>query len=132
MVPDSSQVTVGSGLSLRIQISGAADVGSVPFHLLFDPAVLRFEGGEEGGFLQGDGHQTAFFAAPTSAGNEVVVGLSRLGRTEGVQGAGDLCTLHFTVVGAGDAQLSFFRAKVRNSRNDPAPATFEPASVQAR
>lgn len=131
MVPSAVRVAVGDPLSIHVEIVGAADVGSVPFHVVYDPAVLRFEGGREGTFLKGDGRSTAFFAAPMSDGSEAVIGLSRLGAGDGIGGGGELCTLNFTAVGPGDAGLAFTRAHVRDSANRIVPAAFLPASVLA-
>ncbi len=132
MVADAAEVTVGAPVSLHMLIAEATDVGSVPFHVLFNSAVLRFERADEGSFLRGGGQQTAFFATPTSDLSSVVVGLSRLGRGDGVGGAGELCTLHFTAVGPGNAGLAFDRAKVKDSENRIAPASFVPASIEVR
>src|SRR5207247_10071327 len=101
-----TEVAVGGRVSVRIRIAGATDVGSVPFHVLYNPAVLKFEGGEEGSFLNGGGRETAFFAAPTTSGNEVVVGLSRLGSGDGIGGGGELCRPTFTVIAPGDTGLA--------------------------
>jgi hypothetical protein len=132
MVPSSDLVNVGSRLSIHVQISGAWDLGSVPFHVRYNPAVLRFEAGREGVFLGGDGKPTAFFTAPMSSGDEMVVGLSRLGEGTGIEGGGELCVLDFTVVGAGDAGLAFARAQLRDSDARLVPGRFEPAVVTAR
>jgi hypothetical protein len=104
----------------------------VPFHLTFDPRVLQFEFGEEGPFLSGDGAQTAFFAATTTDGSAVVVGLSRLGRVGGVGGDGGLCVLHFTAAAPGDAGLGFAGAKVRDSANRIVPSIFDAALLVVR
>ena len=127
MVPSSTEVLAGDPVSIAVEISSAADVGHVPFHLAYDSQVLEFESGDEGSFLGSDGVQTAFFA--TASRNAVVVGLSRLGKIEGVSGGGDLCILHFTAVGPGNAALGFSRAKVRDSSNQIVPSVFEPAIV---
>ena len=129
MSADAADTPVGTSVSIRVDIADATDVGSVPFHVLYNPSVLRFESGEEGPFLQGGGRQTAFFAAPTSDAKEVVVGLSRLGRGDGISGSGELCALHFTAIGPGNAGLGFAAAKVRDSENRIVPATFLPAAV---
>jgi len=131
MVPSTVQVAVGNPLSIRVEIVGASDVGSVPFHVVFNPAVLKFEAGREGRFLQGGGQATVFFAAPMSNGSEAVIGLSRLGAGSGIGGDGELCTLDFTVVGPGDAGLAFTRAHLRDSANRIAPSSFLSASVTA-
>ena len=129
MLPSASVINVGGSLAVSVVISSASDVGHVPFHVQFDSRVLQFEQGQEGGFLGSDGTQTAFFAAPTSRGDAVVVGLSRLGRVDGVDGAGELCVLHFTAVGPGNTMLSFARAKVRDSTNRIVPSVFTPTAI---
>jgi general secretion pathway protein D len=131
MVSQEGVVSVGDRVTLRIEIQGADDVGSVPFHVVFDPAVLRFEAGREGTFMNRGGRQTAFFAAPMSNGSDVAVGLSRLGRGDGIEGSGELCTLTFTVLGPGDASLAFVRAQVRDAQNRIVPADFQPTVLIA-
>ena len=131
MVPSAVQVGVGDLLSIRVEIAGAEDVGSVPFHVIYNPAVLRFEAGREGPFLRGDARPTAFFASAMSSGNEAAIGLSRLGAGHGIGGDGELCTLDFTVVGPGEAGLAFTRAHVRDSANRIVPAAFQSAAVKA-
>jgi len=129
---DTPEVAVGGRLSIRVVIANGANVGSVPFHVLFNPAILRFEGGQEGSFLGGDGRQTAFFASATSTGDTVVVGLSRLGGGEGMTGGGELCVLSFTAVASGPSGLQFASAKVRDGANRIAPSVFGAVPVQVR
>lgn len=122
-------VAVGERVSVVIEIVSASEVGHTPFHVTFDPRVLEFDHGVEGAFLQSDGNQTAFFAATSSRGGSVVVGLSRLGRVPGVSGSGDLCVLNFNAIGPGNAALAFSRAKVRDASNQIIPSIFQPAVV---
>jgi hypothetical protein len=129
LIPAATELFVGDHLAVVVLISGASDVGHVPFHLLFNSQVLNFEYGEEGLFLGSDGGQTAFFAAAASGGGSVVVGLSRLGRSEGVSGSGELCVLHFTAVGPGSTTLTFSREKVKDGSNQILPALFVPVSI---
>ena len=127
-----TELGVGERFAVVVKIRDATDVGHVPFHVAYDPAILRFESGEEGPFLRSDGGQTAFFAAPTSNAGSVVVGLSRLGRVPGVSGGGDLCTLHFEAVGPGTTLLVFQREKVRKADHSIVNASFERASLVVR
>lgn len=129
LVPEQRHLQVGERLMLRIEMVDGNDVGSVPFHLRFNPAVLEFLGGFEGSFLGSDGRATAFFAAPTSRGDEVVVGLSRLGAGDGIAGGGVLCELEFQVVGSGDAGLAFSREKVRDAHNRIVASVFDAGQV---
>ncbi len=131
MIPTAVEVSVGDRVSVQIAIEAGDNVGHVPFHVRFNPRVLQFEAGDEGSFLRSDGAPTAFFAAPTSDGATIVVGLSRLGQPAGVSGSGDLCTLHFIVVGPGDAGLAFARAKVKDPANRALPALFASAQLLA-
>lgn len=132
MLPSAVEVEVGDRVSVMIEISGATDLGHVPFHITMDPQVLQFEYGEEGNFLRSDGRQTAFFAAATRDASVVVVGLSRLRQGDGIHGGGDLCVLYFNAVGSGDARLGFARAKVRDSSNRIVPAEFLGTAIVVR
>jgi hypothetical protein len=132
MTAAKKKVAVGETLEIRIRIAGGRDVGSVPFHVLYDPKVLSFEAGEEGGFLKEQGTQTAFFATPTSAPGEVVVGLSRLGSGEGAGGGGELCVLRFRVLARGNAGLEFRRATVKDPHARVLPAEFKSARVRGK
>jgi hypothetical protein len=131
MLLPAAEVSVGDRVSIRIEIADGTNVGSVPFHVIYNPDVVEFESGEEGSFLGRDGRQTAFFAAAMNNGREVVVGLSRLGRGQGIAGHGVLCWLTFFVVGPGDAGLGFTRAHLRDSGNRIVPAEFETANLTA-
>ncbi len=132
MILDASEARVGDRVTLRVVIENARDVGSVPFYVAFDPAVLRFEGGQQGPFLGSDGRQAVFFASLTSSGDTVVIGLSRLGPGDGIHGAGELCALQFTAIGAGDSRLAFAREKVRDSANRIVPGVFQTAPLRIR
>jgi hypothetical protein len=132
LIPTVTELAVGDHLAVVVMISGASDVGHVPFHLLYNSQVLQFEYGEEGGFFGSDGRQTAFFAAPAGGGGGVVVGLSRLGGGDGISGGGELCVLHFTAIAPGPAAFAFSREKVRDSANQILLAVFLPAAVTVR
>jgi hypothetical protein len=129
MIPSAERVLVGQQVTVSVQIASGTDVGHVPFHLTFDPTVLSFESGLEGQFLASDGWQTVFFASPATDGNRIVVGLSRLGAAEGIDGGGVLCTLIFSAIGPGNAQLGFQSQKVKDSQNRVVPSLFVAGSV---
>jgi hypothetical protein len=132
MVTSPSNPAAGETLTVRVEITGAADVTSVPFHVVFVPAVLRFDHGSEGAFLGRDGQATSFFAAPVGAGGAVALGLSRLGQGAGATGNGLLCTLEFAALSPGPARLGFARAGVRDARTRVVPASFQAALVEVR
>jgi general secretion pathway protein D len=79
-----------------VTISGATSVGSVPFHLAFDPAYLTFTNfTNTSPFLGRDGAPVFVLATLGSGGREVVVGLSRQGNRPGVGGQGQLIQISF-------------------------------------
>jgi hypothetical protein len=130
LAPAATELTIGARLEVKVEIRNAADVGHVPFHLAFDPSVLRFDRGIEGPFLSSDGRQTAFFATPTTDSGTVVVGLSRLGRdVGGVSGGGLLCTLYFEAIGSGSTPIRFERQKVRSSKNAILDSFFRDSTI---
>jgi hypothetical protein len=132
VAPDRKSVREGGTVLLTVRIERGENVGHVPFHLNYDPTVLRFERAREGEFLRADGQGTAFIASPASAGSAVVVGLSRLGKQAGVAGNGELCVLEFTAIGSGDARLAFSRASVRDPDNRSIEAEFQPTTLIVR
>jgi hypothetical protein len=116
-------------VTIVVEIAEAHDVASVPFHLLFDPTVLQWQGGREGAFLSSDGHETVLMIAPSRDGSRVVVGHSRLDRESGASGQGLLCTLEFMAVGPGDGGLAIDRGAVVASSGAELASDFEVASV---
>jgi hypothetical protein len=132
MVVPAPIASIGQTVAVRVMIEGAAGVGSVPFNLEFNRAVLQFDRGTQGAFLGGDGWNVVFMVAPASAGNVVVVGLSRLGENEGIGGAGELCTIYFKVIGAGAANLRFANGSVRDGRNNVIAGSFDNTTLTAR
>lgn len=135
--PSRTRPRVGVTFKVTIRISGARDVGSVPFALRYDPALLEFLPGRsnEGGFLSGDGPATSFLARAgplPGGGTGVVVGLSRLDGRLGASGSGSLCTLTFRARSPGIATLSFVRGTILSPKTEELPSHFEGGSVKVR
>jgi hypothetical protein len=68
-------------------------------------------------------------ASDTTAGGEVVVGLSRMGGGAGISGSGVLATFEFQAVNPGDCGFVFVGASVKDPRAQNLPASFEPVTV---
>lgn len=119
----------GAQLAVRVMFDNARGVASVPFHLLFEPSVLRFTRATQGTLLTSDGQQAALMAAVTADGNRLVVGDARLGAATGISGSGEVCTLWFAVVGSGVSPLVFDQASVWIAGGGTSEATFENATV---
>jgi len=121
---------VGEVVRLDVSIENGSNVGSVPFHLHFDPSVLQFQPpGTEGPFLGADGARTVFLAGESGPGGEIVVGISRFGAPVGARGAGSLATFEFLAVGPGPVEFRFSVASVRDPLAKLLPAAFGAVSV---
>jgi general secretion pathway protein D len=114
---------VGNEITVRIFISQAGHVGSVPFHIAYDPKILQFENGAEGDFLKKDGASTVFNAQASTL-NEVFVALARLGVPTGADGDGTLCTLKFKALAPGKTALTFTEASLLDAGGQLLPAAF--------
>jgi general secretion pathway protein D len=131
VVPSRTSYSVGEQVVVDVAIENAANVGSVPFHLRYDPSVLQFLGpATEGSFMGADGTTTVFLATDVSGGGEIVVGLSRLQGPSGASGSGVLATFQFMAVGPGDAGFTFSGASVKNPQAGNQPASFSVTPVR--
>jgi general secretion pathway protein D len=109
--PPNVLATVGDNFAIQVLISQASRVGSVPFHIAYDPKVVQFASGAEGVFLKQDG-ATTIFNAQASSMNEVFVALARVGVPTGASGGGVLCTFQFQAIAPGVTTLAFTDASV--------------------
>ena len=101
----------GEEITVEIAVRGGRNVGSVSFHLLYEPSLLEpVEGGAtEGGWLRRDGSRTSFLSRHASTDGRIIVGASRLGAPRGAQGGGVVCRLRFRALTAGSGALVFDR-----------------------
>jgi hypothetical protein len=131
MVPSATSYRVGDTVVLQVVIENAAQVASTPFHLRYNSDVLQFlPPGIEGPFMGADGANTVFLAGDLGRGGEVVVGLSRMGGSEGASGSGTLATFQFQAINVGDCGFAFTAASVKDPQARNLPASFIPASVR--
>jgi len=131
LVPGATSYSVGDTVEIQVHVSGANNVGSIPFHLHYNKEVLQFmPPGTEGSFMNSDGANTVFLAGDTGNGGKIVVGLSRMGGGEGISGAGSLATFRFLATNAGSANFSFTGASVKDPQANNKPAAFNTAAVK--
>jgi len=129
--PSFQSVTLGQDVTVSVEISGAKGVGSVPFHLGFDPNVLEFVNfTNTSPFLGRDGSGVFILATLGGDGREVVVGLSRQGNKSGVDGQGTLVQLTFRPKRPGTTTaLSFNNLSVLDSQARILPSRSEGAQI---
>jgi general secretion pathway protein D len=126
--PPNTMAKVGDSFKVNVMINQATRVGSIPFHVAYDPKILQFVSSSEGGFLKSDGAST-IFNAQASTLSEVFVALARIGVPAGVAGGGVLCTLEFKAIAAGSSSLTFTEASVLDPQGQPLPAQFSPGAI---
>jgi len=131
LVPSRTTYNVGETVVVNVFMENANNVGSVPFHLRYNPLVLQFiPPAVEGTLLKADGTNTVFLAPDTGGGGEIVVGLSRLGGGAGASGSGSLATFQFLAAAEGDAGFAFTGASVKDPQARNLPASFSVVSVR--
>jgi hypothetical protein len=129
-VPSAPTFRVGDLVTVEVRLENGTNVGSVPFHLRYNPQILQYEAPAiEGPYLRQDGASTVFLANDASGGGEVVVGLSRMGGGAGVSGSGSLATFSFRATAPGRGALAFTAASVKDPQARNLPASFIGGSI---
>lgn len=127
--PDNLRLKEGEKAELHIVVSGAANLFSAPFYVVYDPGLLMVEDVLEADFLRGDGKQTAFAKSVQPENRRIIIGLARLGDVGGRTGSGRLVTLKVQAKQKGEAKLSLERLDFRNSELKVIPVATKPAQV---
>jgi len=120
---------IGEQVVAQVRVANATNVGSIPFHLRYNQAVLEYTGqAAEGDFLNRDGAGTVFVPTAVAPG-EIVVGASRTSSPTGANGAGILGTFTFVARAAGPAAFVFTGAAVKDPNANNLPASFSTAQI---
>jgi general secretion pathway protein D len=132
--PPQSTQKVGSTFKLVVDLSGGSDVFGVPMDVQYDPARLSLinvdsDDPQHPNVLGRDGQAVALVHRDDGKGN-IAIAASRPPGTKGISGSsGSLCVLTFQAKAAGDATVAITRPVVRNSQQQPLPATGSQAVV---
>ncbi|MEP7009276.1 MAG: cohesin domain-containing protein [Acidobacteriota bacterium] len=120
--------TDANNLFLDVRATSVQELYGLSFDLKV-PTLLRFTGRTQGTFLSAGGVQTAFQVTENPPGN-LVVGLTRLGGTEGVDGSGVLMTLQFSASTAGTGAFEFANSTAVDPTGQRLTTSFLAGSVQ--
>jgi general secretion pathway protein D len=131
VLPRDSSHPVGSTFNASILLSGAHDVFSVPLQIQFDPKVLQLVNVDAGGLLGGDGQPVALVHRDEGNGL-VTISASRPPGVNGVDGQGEVCTLTFKAIGAGDTTVTLVKMGAQNSLKVNLPASGTPGVVHVK
>ncbi len=131
VVPSNSNQTVGSTFQVAVMLGNGTDIYSVPLQLQFNPAVLELVNVDAGDFLARDGQAVALSHRDDGSGM-VTISTSRPPGVAGITGQGNVCTLTFKAVAAGDSNLALVKVGAHNSAQATLPAVGSQAVVHVK
>jgi general secretion pathway protein D len=131
VMPANSTHEVGSVFQTSILLSNAHDVYSVPLNIEYDPRVLQLVNVDAGGLLGGDGQPVAIVHRDNGHGG-IFIAASRPPGVAGVNGQGEVCTLTFKAIAAGDSTITLTKVGATNSFKANLPATSASAVVHVK
>lgn len=121
---------VGNLVDVDVRISDVSDLYAYNFSLLFDPALLQVTSVKEGGFMAAQG-ETYFYEGSNDnlAGKVDYVANTMLGAVPGVSGSGSLVHFTFSVLGAGNSQLSLSDVLFLDAASNEISTQWAPQNV---
>jgi general secretion pathway protein D len=131
VVPPATSPTVGSTFQVAVDVANGRDVFAVPLQMQFNPAVLQLVNVDSGNFLGRDGQAVALVHRDEGNGL-VTISSERPPNVAGVSGQGNLCTLTFKAIAAGDSNLALVKVGARNSTQANLPAVGSQAVVHVK
>ncbi|GGA62339.1 hypothetical protein GCM10011507_12340 [Edaphobacter acidisoli] len=130
VAPGESTETVGSTFQVAVMLNNGHDIFSVPLQLQYNPAVLQLVNVDAGSFLARDGQAVAVGHRDDSG--LVTISASRPPNSGGVNGQGNVVTMTFKAIAAGDSNLSLVKVGALNSAQNNLPATGSQAVVHVK
>ena len=130
LLPTRAAFARGEVVAVKVNLSDALGVTSVPFHLKFDPARLEYLGARTGSAFNGTSLQPILMVAenPDRPG-DVAFGLVLAGASSAYSGSGDLAILEFRALQAGASDLLIEEASIRGPISEPLAAEIESARL---
>ena len=122
---------IGSTFQMAVSAANAHDLASVPVQVSFDPKVLQLVNVDAGDLLGRDGQAVALVHRDEGNGL-VTISASRPPGTRGVDGQGNVVTMLFKAVGAGDSTVSLTRLGAKNSAQANLPTVGGRATVHVQ
>ncbi len=123
LVPSNATQSIGNTFQEQVTLAGGTDVYSVPMQLQYDQTRLELINVDVGDLLGKDGQAVALVHRDDNTTGALTVSTSRPPGVAGVSGSGAVCTLTFRAKAAGDATVAITRPVVRDSKQQPIPAT---------
>lgn len=107
ILPAAGTFSLGKTFTVNVNVGNVQNLYSASFALSWDPKVMRLREAIEGGFLGRDEEPIALVQRPDNEAGMVVITLSRPPDVLPVSGSGNLVTLTFEPIAAGQTTLAF-------------------------
>ncbi len=131
ITPGNAAPAVGSTFQVSVMLSNGANIASVPLQMQYNPAVLQLVNVDAGNFLSKDGQPVAL--AHRDEGNGLIsLTASRPPGVPGVSGEGNVATLTFKAVTAGDSKLSLTKVGAMTSSQISLPTTGSETTIHVK
>ena len=116
--PAQARLAAGEQLTVSVMVGGASGLVSIPLRIQYDRERVRLVAIERGPFLSGDDASDVIFSRSIRHANGLAaVNISRFQGTGGANGDGELVTLTFEGLEAGEAQLRVMATSARDASN---------------
>jgi general secretion pathway protein D len=130
--PSLVQTQAGAAFTIQLVAENVADLFAAPFHLKFDPQMLRLNEVKAGTLLSGGGQDIIFTRNILNDSGDATVNLNRMPGSGGASGTGPLVTFTFQAVKAGTSAIQFTELSLRNSQLQPVQAASPQAAVAVK
>jgi general secretion pathway protein D len=104
--PPEYRGTQGRDIQIRINLASEKEVQSMSLNLSFDPGILELKEVRKGDVIQGLGENPSFLESTDNDSGTCTIGFSSSDVASGFKGSGNLVTLIFVPVGAGEGSIS--------------------------
>ena len=109
-----TEASLGEEFAVTVKVRGVEQLYSAPLFVSYDPAILELLNISEGTFLKQAGQPTVFSSSPNRTTGQIIVGYKQGTGGTGATGSGDLFTLNFKPLAAGQTKLEVNRVNFRN------------------
>jgi general secretion pathway protein D len=130
--PSTVQAQPGGTFTIQLDADNARDLFSAPFHLKFDPQVLKLLEIRAGALLASDGKTILFTRNILNNTGDATVELRRMPDTGGISGSGGLAVFTFQALKPGTAVVSFSEVGAWNSSKQAISQDSPQASITVK
>jgi hypothetical protein len=128
VAPSTIVLSGQSTFSIDLMISNVIDLHAYSIKISFNNSIIRLTNVLQGSFLSSGG-STLFLTSPTPVVDNVLVDAAILG-TNTVNGSGNLFSLNFTVISAGNSPIDVTLVKLRDHNNSNIPVSWTSGEVE--